>query len=61
MFKSLMWKVVYGIAAALALALTTNLQTNTDPQLWSIKSLVVVAVPVLVSAIKKIVANAITS
>lgn len=57
MVKSLFWKFVYGVAAALALALVTYLETATDPQLWSLKSLVVVATPIVVSAVKKVVAN----
>ena len=56
MVKSLAWKLVYGVAAAGALALVTFLESNTDPQLWSLKSLVVVATPLVVSAIKKVVA-----
>jgi len=56
MLLSLFWKLVYGVAAALALAAVTFLETSTDPQLWSIKSLVVVATPLVVSAIKKVIA-----
>jgi len=56
MLLSLFWKLVYGVAAALALALVTFLETSTDPQLWSLKSLVVVATPLVVSAIKKVIA-----
>jgi len=56
MFKSLMWKLVYGVVAALALGAVTYLETATDPQLWSLRSLVVVVTPLVVSAIKKVVA-----
>jgi hypothetical protein len=56
MLTSLLWKLVYGVAAALALALTTFLEGSTDPQLWSLKSLVVVATPLVISAVKKAVA-----
>lgn len=57
MVLSLFWKLVYGVAAALALALVTYLETATDPQLWSLKSLVVVATPVVLSAVKKVIAG----
>lgn len=56
MFKSLLWKLVYGVAAAGALGLVTYLETATDPQLWSLRSLVVVVTPLLVSAVKKVIA-----
>lgn len=57
MLTSLLWKLVYGVAAALALALTTFLESNTDPHLWSLKSLVVTATPLLASTLKKLVAG----
>ena len=58
MFVSLFWKLVYGVAAAAALALTTYLETATDPHVWSLKSLVVLFTPLAVSAVKKTVAAA---
>jgi len=56
MLVSLFWKLVYGVAAAAALAVTTYLETATDPHLWSLKSLVVVLTPLVVSTVKKVVA-----
>ena len=57
LLKSILWKAVYGIVAALAAALLNWVQVNPDPQSWTLLSLKFALLTALAGAAKKFVAG----
>jgi hypothetical protein len=60
-FKSIAYKFAYGFAAALTAALLGWIQVNPDVSAWTLTSLKFALLTAAAAAVKKIIANVLTS